>query len=165
MTAHQLYTLPADEVAALNLCMLNYACSQTFYQTSSPIPDMVLRVRAALLDHDVIFLTARHGIDSVGRYVAKFRRHGMRILPEQVIFAGRWSSGQRTSTTSSEDKAVHFEQILATSSGKYDHIVVYDDSSRNLDAFHQIALDFPFVTLDLRLVDDSGKVVKYHPKI
>ncbi len=159
LSGPQVYQMSDEEISNTKFCMLDYACSETFHQ-SEPIQPVVELVKQTLAsDQDVLFITARHGIDNKDRYVEKFTFHGMHIDHEMVHFVGRWRPDARTKTSASDDKRVMFEQIAR--SQKYDHITIYDDSSRNLDALHQVCLDYP-IGVTSYLVDDSGTPKRYY---
>lgn len=154
MRGQEVYALSNEQIESMKFCMLDYACSETFYNTSKPIPGMVELVQKSLQgDDDVLFITARHGIDNRSRYIEKFHDHDMLIHDHQIHFVGRWRPDRRTKTSASDDKRVKFEEIMQ--SQLYDHITIYDDSTKNLDALWEISLDYP-VSISLFHVSKEG---------
>lgn len=110
-------------------------------------------------DIDVMLLTARTSPDNVHQFREAFSWHGMHLGDAELVFAGDNSPGDRSWL----NKTIEFEKIFG--SQQYDHITIYDDSERNLQAFWMTQLDYPNVSTSIKWVDPVGHIQQYYGPI
>lgn len=104
----------------------------------------------------IIMNTARGDFDERETFLGKFRDHKVDIDDIHVHRAGNVKGDQPTAAK----KLVFIRGYLK--SGKYNSVMMYDDSEKNLDHFLGLREEFPDVKFHAYLVKHNGKLVQYN---
>lgn len=127
--------------------------AKKFEEESIPIGPMLDKLRQDLAaGHDVVMLTARSDFDSQPAVWRTFKRHGIDINKDVHLYRAGNLPG---SDSPANKKAVHVTRWLKT--GKYNHVVMYDDSEKNLFVFKGLNKLFPRVDFEAHHVNDEGE--------
>jgi hypothetical protein len=131
--------------------------ARKFEEESVPIGPMLDKLRSDLAaGKNVVMLTARADFDDQKTVRRTFKRHGIDINKDVHLFR---AGNQPSSGSPASKKAIHVREWLQT--GKFDRIVMYDDSEKNLSVFKSLQKEFPNVDFEAHHVNDRGDAKKF----
>jgi len=133
-----------------------FKSSQIFYQTATPIANMVAKAKAIIKNatkagSKVIIVTARSDMDDKDLFLKTFEAHG---IPMKNVYVER--AGNMSGKNSAAAKQIIFKKYLDT--GEYSRIRLFDDHKENLDALLDLQRQFPDVDMFAYLANDKGSV-------
>ena len=133
-----------------------FKSSQIFYQTATPIANMVAKAKAIIKNatkagSKVIIVTARSDMDDKDLFLKTFEAHG---IPMKNVYVER--AGNMGGKNSAASKQIIFKKYLDT--GEYSRIRLFDDHKENLDALLDLQRQFPDVDMFAYLANDKGSV-------
>lgn len=123
-----------------------------FEKESVPIGPMLDKLRTDLASgKNVVMLTARSDFDNQPAVWRTFKAHGIDINRDVHLYrAGNLTGGESPAVK----KALHVGQWLKT--GKFNKVVMYDDSEKNLSVFKSLQKHFPDVDFEAHHVSEEG---------
>ncbi len=126
--------------------------AEKFEAESVPIGPMLDKLRSDLASgKNVVMLTARSDFDNQKAVWRTFKRHGIDINKDVHLYrAGNLPGNQSPAVK----KAIHVSDWLKT--GKYNKVVMYDDSEKNLSVFKTLNDKFPDVEFEAHHVSEKG---------
>ena len=129
--------------------------AEKFAQESKPIKPMINKLKTILRHADqtqskVIMLTARADFDDKNPVLKTFHRYGVDMDRIHLYRAGNLPGDDPPALK----KAVYVRKFL--SSGEYNRVSLYDDSTSNLRAFKALQKEFPQVRFSAYHVSPSG---------
>lgn len=123
-----------------------------FEEESVPIGPMLDKLRSDLsAGKNVVMLTARADFDNQKAVWRTFKRHGIDINRDVHLYR---AGNQPGDSSPAVKKAIHVSEWL--SSGKYNRVVMYDDSEKNLSVFKSLEKRFPNVEFEANHVSEEG---------
>src|SRR5210317_1865390 len=133
-----------------------FKSSQIFYQTATPIANMVAKAKAIIKNatkagSKVIIVTARSDMDDKDLFLKTFEAHG---IPMDNVYVER--AGNMGGKNSAANKAIIFRKYLK--SNKYARVRLFDDHKENLDALLYLKREFPNVEMFAYLANKTGNV-------
>lgn len=133
-----------------------FRCSDLFHDTSEPIEEIfeLFRMYVAQKDTKVIINTARGDFNDKDKFLETFRKHDVDIDQVHVERSGNLELG-----SSAKNKKYIFHKYLR--SGKYDHVIFYDDSIRNIVSFSALKKKYPKIKFEAYHVDSTGSHYLY----
>ena len=124
-----------------------------FEEESVPIGPMLDKLRSDLASgKNVVMLTARADFDNQKAVWRTFKRHGIDINRDVHLYR---AGNQPGDSSPAVKKAIHVSEWLT--SGKYNRVVMYDDSEKNLSVFKSLEKRFPDVEFEAHHVSEEGK--------
>ena len=124
-----------------------------FEEESVPIGPMLDKLRQDLVaGKNVVMLTARADFDDQEAVWRTFSRHGIDINNDVHLFRAGNLPG---SDSPAEKKAAHVSDWLK--SEKFNKVVMYDDSEKNLTVFKSLEQKFPNVEFEAHHVSKGGE--------
>lgn len=136
--------------------------SKKFHDESHPIHKMLTKVKAIHKNiknspqHKIIINTARGDMNDKGKYLAKFKKHGLPMHDIHIVRAGN----DKVSGSVAQKKARVIDQHIIQH--KFKNVNVYDDNKENLD--HSLALSkkHPNTKIHAWHVKHDGSINAYH---
>jgi len=126
--------------------------AEKFEEESIPIGPMLDKLRGDLAaGKNVVMLTARADFDNQKAVWRTFKRHGIDINRDVHLFRAGNISGPQSPAIK---KALHVSRWLKTE--KYNRVVMYDDSQKNLSVFKKLEKRFPGIEFEAHHVNDTG---------
>ena len=131
---------------------------------STPIPNMIRHINHAQQvanrspNHKVAIVTARSDFDSGPQTIQALKRLGVKDMDNIHLHRAGNIPGNMPDA---DKKLVHIRKYLDT--GKYKQAHMYDDSKRNLNAFHTLRKEYPHVAFSAYHIDEAGKPSRYEP--
>jgi hypothetical protein len=128
--------------------------SQLFFNTAQPLSANLKKAKSALESKNtmVLILTARADFNDKNKFLRKFEMYGLDMSKPNIHVA---RSGNLGVGTASGKKAV-LQEVFKT--GKFTKAMMYDDDSRNLDAF--LSLGSSSLKLSAYIVK-NGRILSY----
>lgn len=124
-----------------------------FEEESVPIGPMLDKLRSDLSSgKNVVMLTARADFDNQKAVWRTFKRHGIDINRDVHLYRAGNQPGNESPAIK---KAIHVNDWLKT--GKYNKVVMYDDSEKNLTVFKSLEKRFPDVSFEAHHVSEKGE--------
>ena len=138
--------------------------AEKFAQESKPIKPMINKLKTILAHADqtqskVIMLTARADFDDKHTVLKTFHDYGIDMSRIHLYRAGNIPGDNPPALK----KAVYVRKFL--SSGEYDRVSLYDDSTSNLKAFKALKKEFPHVRFSAYHVSPSGHATQVETAI
>jgi len=129
--------------------------AEKFAQESKPIKPMINKLKTILNHADqtqskVIMLTARADFDDKHTVLKTFHNYGIDMNRIHLYRAGNIPGDNPPALK----KAIYVRKFL--SSGEYDRVSLYDDSTSNLKAFKALKKEFPSVRFSAYHVSPAG---------
>jgi hypothetical protein len=141
------YKLAEDEIFDFR----EFSCSKQFYESAKPIDSTVETLKHDIaVNNKVVMVTARADFNDREMFLDTFRSIGINMDQVHVYRAGNIRNG---SIESKKRAIVH--QLLAAE--QYAKAVMYDDCQKNLNAFMDLAEEFPDVKFFAIQVDEKGE--------
>jgi putative chitinase len=133
--------------------------AEKFAQESKPIKPMINKLKTILNHADqtqskVIMLTARADFDDKHTVLKTFHNYGIDMNRIHLYRAGNIPGDNPPALK----KAVYVRKFL--SSGEYDRVSLYDDSTSNLKAFKALKKEFPHVRFSAYHVSPTGNATQ-----
>lgn len=133
-----------------------FKSSQIFYQTATPIANMVAKAKAIIKNatkagSKVIIVTARSDMDDKDLFIKTFEAHG---IPMKNVYVER--AGNMSGKNSAANKSIIFRKYLKTD--EYARVRLFDDHKENLDALLDLKREFPNIEMFAYLANQNGSV-------
>lgn len=134
--------------------------AQKFEEESIPIGPILDKLRTDLASgKNVVMLTARADFDDQKAVWRTFKRHGIDINKDVHLYR---AGNQPGDSSPAIKKAIHVSEWLT--SGKYNKVVMYDDSEKNLAVFKSLEKRFPNVEFEAHHVSEEGDTKQIEEK-
>ena len=131
--------------------------AREFFTKARPIPGMIRQLKQDIATGNrVIMLTARSDFNDRDIFLDTFRRFGIDMDRVHVYRAGNLAIKAATE----EKKKIILRHLLGKE--HFDKLIMYDDSTPNLDAFLSLKQEYPWSKFYAWHVDKDGQATEYH---